>query len=92
MHRGIGMYEGDVGWQGENEWEEGVGLKRAKLQRLRMQSRSEQPCSYEEQVVQLVWQTRSCTKAARTQAAPSARTSSRSSSDRGRGSRGGVKG
>jgi len=48
-------------------------LKEDQAARLRMQSRSEQQT--DEQVGQLVRQRRSCTKAARTQAAPSARAS-----------------
>jgi len=38
MHRGIGTHEGEAVWQGKDEWEEGVGLKRTKLQHLCMQS------------------------------------------------------
>ena len=44
MHRGIGTYEGEAVWQGEDELEEGVGVE--EVQRLRMQSRLEQPSSY----------------------------------------------
>jgi hypothetical protein len=35
-HKGIGTHEGEAVWQGEDEWEEGVGVKRTKLQRLRI--------------------------------------------------------
>jgi hypothetical protein len=43
MHRDIGTHEGEAMWQGEEEWEEGVAVEED--QRLRMQSRLEQPSS-----------------------------------------------
>jgi hypothetical protein len=36
----IGIHEGEAVWQGEDEWEEGVGVER-----FHMRSRSEKPSS-----------------------------------------------
>jgi hypothetical protein len=43
LQRGIGTHEGEAVWQGEDEWEEGEGLKRTNA---RMQSMFKQPSSY----------------------------------------------
>ena len=69
-------------WQGEDEWEEGVGVNEdqaAMLAQAEQVVRAAQQL-IGEQVRQLVRHKSSRIKAARTQAAPSARTSSSSSS------------
>jgi len=69
MHRGIGTHEGEAVWQGEDELEEGLGFEEGQRSPMQSRLRATQQLKDEQ-----VGQTRSRTKAARTQATPSART------------------